>query len=482
MFDSIKLYLLITSKNFLLFSVFFAGVFLSGCANQLPPGGGEEDKESPKLVSQTPQPNTLNFHGKSITLKFNKYVDKRSLQDAFFISPPMGNDVEFNWRGKEVEIIYAKSFAEVGPNKTFVVTINSTLKDIHGNALTPPIIFAFSTGSLIDKGSISGSVVNNDGKMISIFAYKLSGVDSEYNPTKHFPDYISETTISGEYKLPSIAPGLYRIIADYDEDKNLLYTADREDYGVLSRDIHINDSDEVKNENFYMKKVTSQTEQSGPDVSTYFRDSLEIIFTSIETGSKTVLPDQSIFIYFNKYRPSREDFVRNLTIKDVNGVPVKIVFNWSSDSLVEVFSANKFELDKSYSLALKLNTAKDSVYNYSMDFTVISHNSFGEIKGDIRNKNVTDSLPVQVHFEFISKTLRPEVKYSFNVSDTLFSFNNIVEADYSLFAYIDLNRNDKFDQGNPYPFVYSEPFFQYPRDISIRGGWAVEDVIIDFTR
>ncbi len=458
------------------------GIFLTGCANQLPPGGGEEDKEPPKLISQTPHPNTLNYTDRSITLKFNKYVDKRSLQDAFFISPPMGNEVEFDWRGKEVEIIYPKTFAVVGPDKTFVVTINSTLKDIHGNALTPPINFAFSTGSLIDKGSISGSVVNNDGKMISIFAYKLGGVDSEYNPTKHFADYISETTITGEYKLSNMAPGLYRIIADYDEDKNLLYTAEREDFGVLSRDIVINDSDEVKNENFYMKKVSTQNEKTGPDISSYYHDSLDIIFSSIENGSKSVLPDQSIFIYFNKYRPTREDLVRSLSNKDMMGIPVKNVFNWLSDSLLEVFSANKFELDKSYTLTFKLNTSKDSVYNYFLGFTVISHNSFGEIRGEILNKNVYDSLPVQVHFEFISKTLRPQVSYSFDISDTLFSFNKIVEADYSLFAYIDIKRNGKFEYGNPYPFEYSEPFFQYPRDISIRGGWAVEDVIIDFTR
>ena len=140
----------------------FISCLIQGCANQLPPGGGEEDKEPPKIVSQNPKPNSLNYQGNSITLKFDKWIDRRSLQDAFLISPPMGKDVKYNWSGKEVEIIFPKSFISIYPNKTFVVTINSSLTDLHGNSLTRPICFAFSTGPLIDKGNISGSVVNID--------------------------------------------------------------------------------------------------------------------------------------------------------------------------------------------------------------------------------------------------------------------------------------------------------------------------------
>ena len=468
-------------KIWLFYAVFYC-ILLSGCANQLPPGGGEEDKVAPKLVSQYPPPNTLNYNGKSIKLKFDKYVDRRSLQDAFFISPPMGNEVEFDWSGKEVEIKYTKAFSRVGPNKTFVVTVNSTLKDIHGNPLTPPISFAFSTGDKIDKGNISGTVVNNDGKLISIFAYKLNGIDSEYNPSKKFADYISETTTTGEYKISNMGPGLYRFIAVYDEDKNLLYTTDREDFGVLSRDILINDSESIRGINFYMKKVSGQYELQSSDLSLFYRDSLEVVFTSIENGSKTVLPDQSIFIYFNKYRPTREDFVRSFSFKDINGNQVKNIFNWLNDSLVEVFPANKFEMDKSYNLSFKLNKTKDSTYDFLMDFSTVSHNSFGEMKGSIINKNLTDTLPLLVQFEMTSKTLRPEVKYSFQSSDTTFNFKSMVEADYTLFAYIDLNMDNKFDYGKAFPFEFSEPFFLYPKDISIRGGWAVEDVTVDFKR
>jgi hypothetical protein len=482
LFKEFESYSLFFTKFLLIvhFLAFFS--FFSGCANQLPPGGGEEDKEPPKIVTQNPLPNSLNYNGNSITLEFDKYVDRRSLQDAFLISPPMGGDINYDWSGKEVEITFSKKFSSVGLNKTFVITLNSTLKDLHGNSLTQPINFAFSTGPKIDKAGISGKIINNEGKMISIFAYKLTTIDTEYNPTKKLADYITESSINGEYHLSNLSPGLYRVIAVFDEDKNFLYTAEREDYGVLSRDLNISDTEKFTDRNFNLNKISHKKDSAVTDISGYFKDSLDIIYTSIENESKSVLPDQSIFIYFNKFRPSREDFVRGLNVSNGKGTNVKIIFNWLNDSLVEVFAVNKFEFNESYTLSFKINTAKDSTYNFILKYTIISQNSFGELKGFVRNKNVEDSLLIPVHFDLVSKEIRPEIKYSFDIFDTVFNFKNIAEADYTLFAYIDMNRNGKFDFGNPFPFEYSEPFYLYPHDVTIRGGWAVEDVIIDFKK
>ena len=174
-------------------------LLFQGCANQLPPGGGEEDKIPPKLTFQLPIPNSLNFQGNSIVLEFDEYVDRRSLQEAFHISPPVKGDVSFDWSGREVEISFAKPLWKTEPNKTFVITINSSLTDIRGNALTSPITFAFSTGPKIDKSGISGFVFNKNEKPLTILAYRLGLTDSSYDPTKNLADYITETSSDGDY-------------------------------------------------------------------------------------------------------------------------------------------------------------------------------------------------------------------------------------------------------------------------------------------
>ncbi len=456
-------------------------LLFQGCANQKPPGGGEEDKTPPKLVSVFPPNNSLNFNGKSISLEFDEYVDRRSLQEAFHISPPYKGEISFEWSGKDAEIVFETPLWKTEPNKTFVVTINSNLSDIRGNKLSSPISFAFSTGGKIDMASVSGKVLNNDAKPVSIMAYKLTGIDSEFNPSKNLADYLTETSTEGSYDLTNLSPGEYRIIAVEDEDRNLFYTTDRENYAVLSSDFYITDSAQIKNVDFFLKKINKSAEE-GFNTADFFKDSLGIISSSVESNSRNVLPDQSLFFFFNKTAPSREDFVKSFSLKDEAGNLKKIVFNWRNDSLVEIITAEKLDFAKDFVVSFKLNPAKDSVYNYELKFKTVSSNSFGEVNGFIRNLTGDKYKDLPVIVNLTSIDLKPEIKYSFTESDTVFSLKGIYEASYSLFSYIDKNINGDYDYGIPFPFEFSEPFYVYPQTISAKGGWAVENVVINFSK
>jgi len=270
------------------------------------------------------------------------------------------------------------------------------------------------------------------------------------------------------------------MIALLDDDRNLLYTSDRESYGTLPFDISLSDSTSLKEINFNLKLVNSPGD-SAVDYTKFHKDSLGIVYTNIENNSKTVLPDQSIFIFFNKYKPLRESFGNSLRIADENNVPEKVVFNWKNDSLVEVFPANRFAMNKGYNLTFRINTNGDSIYDYRLYFRTVNNNSFGEMKGSIESTyETTDTYPVKMELSAINVV--PYLKYSFDVSDTVFSFINILEASYTLFAYIDKNHNGVYDYGNPFPFEYSEPFYAYPQQLGIKGGWTVENVIIKFNK
>lgn len=461
--------------------------FFYGCANQLPPGGGEEDKTPPKALVLKPKPNSVKYRGNSIDIRFDKYVDRRSLQDAFKMSPPYKGDIDYNWSGKEVELVFSKPFYKTDTNKTFVVNIGQDLKDIHGNSLTEPIRFAFSTGSQIDMGEITGRVYNSNNKLISIFAYKVSSELPEFDPTKNTSDYFTESSQSGTYDLTNLSPGTYRIIAIDDEDKNLLYTSERESFGVLPRDIKLLDSMKVTNVNFLIKTVSAATENPADStIKDYFKDTLNIVYSSIENGAVNVLPDQSIFLFFERYKPAREAFVNAFTMKDQNDKLLKVVFNWHNDSLVEVFAPNKFEYNVSYQIVFNLSTVKDSVYHYSLKFKTASINSFGELKGVIRrptsdsNSTAIDSTPVYINLQSVK--VKPIINYTYQTTDTLFDIKNLLDGDYNMFSFMDENRSGIFNYGNPFPFSYSEPFYFYPDTVNIKGGWAVENLIINFNK
>jgi hypothetical protein len=455
---------------FLFFPLF---LMFWGCANQLPPGGGDEDKIPPKIVSVTPEANSLNFKGNVIHLEFNEYVDRRSLQDAFRISPPYIGDIDYDWSGKDVDIVFSVPFWKKNENKTYVININSNLKDIHGNAIEKPFIFAFSTGQQIDKGSVSGRILNYNKKIISIFAYIVNPSDTAFNPTRRVADYITEISSDGSYILSNLAASTYRLIAVDDDDKNLLYT-DREDFGVLNKDIVVTDISK-NTADFYLYNF-STGDSSALGWKDYFSDSLNIVYSNIQNRAVNIPTDQSMFFFFNRKKPQREDFVTSFKLTDESNNTEKVVYNWKNDSLIEIFPVNKFKANTNYTASFTLLPSRDSAYIYSLKFKTASVHSYGDIKGNVMIDDIT--APVYILLESVD--IKPPVKYSFESQDTAFAFKSILEADYKIFSYVDLNRNGIYDYGNPYPFQFSEPFYIYPSNVGVKGGWTVDNIIIRF--
>jgi uncharacterized protein (DUF2141 family) len=458
-------------------------IIIFACANQQPPGGGEEDKTPPKVKLTYPKEESVNFKGNKIRFSFNEYVDKRSFQDAFKIFPSPKGEISFEWGGKEVDVKFEKKLNEQGDLKTYVVIINSTLTDLHGNKLDAPFSFAFSTGSYIDSASVSGNVFNTD-KVVSVAAYKLSDTSKEFDPSTNQADYITETSVTGRYSFTNLSKGLYRIITFDDEDKNLLYTAGRENYGVLKSDILLSDTSNLTNFNFFMYSRDRETGlKKEYNYKDYYKDSFNIIYSSINDGYKNFLPEQSIFLFFNKYKPSREALSGNIYLKDEKDNPVKFVINWINDSLIEAFASAGFEISKAYKLEMKIKTSNDSIYNYNLTFKTASQNSFGEIYSRIIKPIYQDTgIVIPVVVRITAKDAKPEIQYLFHSADTSITMQKILEGEYTIFAFLDLNGNEEYDYGEAYPFRFSEPFFVYPSIVRIRGGWLIDNLVIDFTK
>jgi Big-like domain-containing protein len=445
----------------------------------LPPGGGEEDKEPPKIIESYPTSGTVNFRGDRITIRFSEYVDRRSFQDAFRISPPVSGDITFDWSGKEVNVIFPEPLRRAYPEKTFLVNLNSNLKDLHGNSITEPLTLAFSTGNKIDKAGISGKVYNNGQKIITILAYNISAGENSYDPVTKLGDYITETSAEGVYTLQNLAPGKFRIIAINDDDRNLFYTAGRESFSVLPYDVVLTDSTLLRNIDFNLYNISEKT----TDTTTvnFFGDSLDIVYSSVENNSRYVLPEQSISFYFKNYLASRTELESSFQLKDAQNSSIKTVFNWRNDSLLEIFPASNFQPGMDYTLTFSLPFRDGNIYKYKLSFRTASTNSFGDIIGSVVLPERNSEL-VSVVIQLESRETKPPATYTFQVQDTSFHLRKILENDYSLLAFMDKNGNRVYDFGNPYPFDYSERFFYYPKTIKVKAGWSVENVIINFNQ
>jgi hypothetical protein len=222
-------------------TILFLSTLIYSCANQLPPGGGPVDKTPPEIISVYPPNGTTNFKDDHFEIEFSEYVDKRSVQDAIFISPAINGILEFDWSGKSLQVDFPEKLKE---NITYVVTIGTNAADLNNhNKMAQAYSFVFSTGDKIDKGVIEGKVYVGLPQGIMMYTYSVG--DSVINPTRQKPKYISQAGEHGEYKLLGLAIGLYRVFAFQDEYADLIYNVGEDAYGCPYADVSITEKDSI---------------------------------------------------------------------------------------------------------------------------------------------------------------------------------------------------------------------------------------------
>ena len=211
-----------------------AVILLAGCANQLPPGGGEVDKIPPEVVEVYPPDGTINYDEDYFEVDFSEYVDKRSFKDALFISPFAEGRLNYDWTGTGVTIEFTEGLKK---NTTYTITIGTDVVDRNNrNRMAESFTFSFSTGNQIDKNSISGKVYGSNKEGVLIFAYKITETNKD-TLLNGKPDYISQTGNDGSYKLTGLAPANYRIFAVKDEFRDLIYDLNQDMMGIPPEDI-----------------------------------------------------------------------------------------------------------------------------------------------------------------------------------------------------------------------------------------------------
>ena len=212
-----------------------AGVLLAGCAGQVQPSGGPPDTVPPAIIRTIPDTNAVRVSTSFLELEFSEYVDRRSVEEAVFISPHLGT-LEFDWSGREVRILFQDTLRR---NTTYVVTVGTDVVDVRAqNRMARSHALAFSTGDSLDQGSIEGHVVDERPDGVMVFAYNLEGIDPDtLNPSHTRPAYIVQTGADGKFQLRNIVLSTYRVIALRDEYKNLVYDREVDQYGVSQNDI-----------------------------------------------------------------------------------------------------------------------------------------------------------------------------------------------------------------------------------------------------
>jgi hypothetical protein len=264
---------------------------ISKCGHQLPPGGGEVDTIPPEIIEVYPEDGTTNFGEEYFEIGFSEYVDKRPVQDAIFISPAIEGEIEYDWSGKYLRVYFPEELKE---NITYVITIGTDAADYNNkNRMAEAFTLTFSTGSEIDRRTVTGKVYDPNAKDVMIFAYMID--DTSSNLLAYKPDYISQAGNKGEYKLMGLAAGRYRIFAVQDEFRDLLFQPGQDRIGIPFTDVFLAPDDTLYSGlDFFLISADTTSPRL---ISAVMTDELHVLVNlSEEFDSTIILKDNFSFI------------------------------------------------------------------------------------------------------------------------------------------------------------------------------------------
>lgn len=197
-------------------------LFLTACANPVPPSGGPRDETPPRLVRSLPPSDSVNVatSTRRIRLEFSEYVQRGSLPRALSLTPAFDEPLRFDWDGRAVEIELPETLRD---STTYIVNLGTDLQDTRGVSLSEPITIAFATGPRINQGRIAGRVVEpmrgRPQQGVNIYAY---AADSEAAPDSlpDRPAYRTQTGEDGTFAFDYLREQRYTVVALRDNNRN----------------------------------------------------------------------------------------------------------------------------------------------------------------------------------------------------------------------------------------------------------------------
>ena len=204
-----------------------------GCANAVPPTGGEPEKTTPKIVFTEPAQRAINVHPRYIALEFSKFVQQRSqVQQSLFLTPPI--KVEYVWSGKTIFVNFKEP---LDSNTTVALTLGTQYTDWDGNKPEAAYTLIFSTGNKLDSGTIRARVETEKPDGITAFLYQLTDKPDTLNPATTKPKYKTQVGSNKTLEFPALAKGAYRLFVLRDEYRNDLIDKGTDAFGAATQDL-----------------------------------------------------------------------------------------------------------------------------------------------------------------------------------------------------------------------------------------------------
>jgi uncharacterized protein (DUF2141 family) len=306
---------------------YLANIFillLTACASQTTPTGGPKDEEPPKLLKAIPEDQTLNFNRQTIELTFDEFVKVQKQKEQIIITPSIEGDYEIAIRKNKVTMEFPEPFEE---KTTYTINFREAIQDITEGNPAENLKLTFSTGDYIDSLSVAGSVYDILGYKLaeSIAVGLMRDIDS-INIFNTRPLYFTRTDKTGNFQLDNIKPGVYKIYAFNDLNKNLKVDSRNEAYGFVDELIDLRESIDSLKIGLLKLDARELKVNSARQTGTFFLNKLskglvsyKLKFETNDSLYRHILTEHNSAIRIYPYKPITDSLFYRLTAIDSIG-------------------------------------------------------------------------------------------------------------------------------------------------------------------
>ncbi|MCP4567501.1 MAG: hypothetical protein GY841_07980 [FCB group bacterium] len=559
------------------FSIFILFFFILGCAKSIAPPGGPIDRTPPEIIESIPVSGSVGISvDSSVIIEFSEAIHPVSTPKAVFITPLQEKEPKIKVKGRFLSISFAQSLEK---NRTYVINLNTDLRDAHNVALDQSVNIAFSTGPTIDIGSIAGTVFEKSkGKSgISVALFSTAPEEAGLPVDSLTPEYLTQSGEGGKYKFEYLPDGKYYPVAFIDGNKNRSIEPKREMIGLPFSEVLIEPENRLLSGIDYRlhqvkeKYPTLRSVSINPDLLIKVRFNRELdkheaetLFAQGEIRGDSIEPMATMDYYSAKPYPSSDYFIRSKPLQ--TGLNYTLAFDLAElfpaipDSLkqlsykftaVEIEDLSRPRIERSYPANKAVNIGIDSLfrivfsepidstavagafrladsseewrpvtvtqensfiymgkatqrlrhgkwYQLEMDnrriidlagnalgdsttiltFTTVGQDTLGHLSGDVVFTDAIDAVyPVVVSFQ---PSPRGDPKQIILPAGQSAFIIDLLPGYYSVSAYLDRNRNNRFDFGSIIPYQLAEPFSAPADTMRVRTRFESSGVTIQF--
>jgi Bacterial Ig-like domain len=525
-------------KNNSKYFLFLLVLLMASCAKRGSITGGSKDTLAPILKASFPKNFSTNFKGNEIKLTFDEFVKLKDIKKQLIISPPLKND-PLILPTTASKTITVKINDTLQPDTTYSFNFGQSIEDNNEGNPYNQFKYVFSTGSIIDSLSISGTVKDAYTKDVESFvSVMLYEVNDKFNDSvvyKESPRYITNTLDSLKiFKLENLKAGKYLLVAMKDYGSNNKFNPNKDKIGFKKQFLAI-PNDTVFELKLFKEvppfKAQKPFQASGnriilpyegkaegiklalknknADLSTIItqfpkKDSLQIWIKPAKTDSLSLAISKEKYTknFSFKIKEQKKDTL-NINTAQNNNSSFKDKFALESATPLLKIDNSKINIITKDSTAVAFTTQYDAFnqrleFDFKKDFSeeyTIKIMSAGLIDYlDQSNKDLTFKLSTKSQADFgnlkvslqnvkrfpvivqlINKT-GEVLATEYSESKTIVEFNLIDPTLFSLRAIYDDNNNKQWDSGNYLEKRQAEEIIYFSKEIDVRANWDVEQV------